>query len=500
MQVVMELQNEKYIMFKINNPRGSGEEQEMERRGRSVPNRAMACSNGRILAIKIPIDGADILMFYHEGKLRRSLKKRERGKKYGETEPDTSFQTEKRQVINFEVVSMSFSKKNPSLMLVCGDSHFQLYTLIEGRDCKRNNYSVAMNGDRIIKAAWLPESSNRILLVGSREIRLVEFMDVTSSSNFKIVGKYSSAKPIADFQLAKEEESSVVHLYVSDHEGNLFHERITDEEKVCALSNKIAIPGFEGNEGVTSLLVSEQPGLCLMAFREGSNLLCRMRDRAISKMLDLRLQALISPRSESFTTMDRSGHVVFDAKLIYSSKEAAIIVCMLRKDGQNTGGNVAVIELSSANSVHIQCLNGNNRTDSYEVMPYDDEGQSERFMIMGIQNDGTVWVKPYEVRISLTQAVKQEDLSEDRLEEYNKLIREWNLLTEVGGGNRKIDFKECSGKLNSVNMNETAGEKLVLTLNSHVFVMGLILRADNPGLLTFRVFDQEYEFNIRQPR
>jgi len=49
-------------------------------------------------------------------------------------------------------------------------------------------------------------------------------------------------------------------------------------------------------------------------------------------------------------------------------------------------------------------------------------------------------------------------------------------------------------------MNETPGEKLVLTLNANVFVLGLVLRADNPGLLTFTLFDKEYEFNIRQPR
>ena len=58
----MELQNEKYIMFKINGSRG-GDDQEYDKRGRSVPNRALACSNGRIMAVKVPTDGNDVLMF-----------------------------------------------------------------------------------------------------------------------------------------------------------------------------------------------------------------------------------------------------------------------------------------------------------------------------------------------------------------------------------------------------------------------------------------------------
>lgn len=178
----------------------------------------------------------------------------------------------------------------------------------------------------------------------------------------------------------------------------------------------MSVPGFDGNAGITSFMVNEQSGLCLMSFREGSNLLCRMRDNVITKLIDLRLQALISPRSESYAIMDRSGYVIVDARLIFSSKEAAIITCLIRRGGQNTGGNVAIIEISGTNSVHIQCLNGNNRTDSYEVVPYEDEGQSQRFMILGIQNDGTMWLRPYEVRISLTQSPKQEDLTEDKLE------------------------------------------------------------------------------------
>ena len=49
-------------------------------------------------------------------------------------------------------------------------------------------------------------------------------------------------------------------------------------------------------------------------------------------------------------------------------------------------------------------------------------------------------------------------------------------------------------------MNETPGEKLVLTLNANVFGTGLVIRVDAPGLLNFTLFDREYEFNVRQPR
>ena len=202
-------------------------------------------------------------------------------------------------------------------------------------------------------------------------------MDASSNSNLRIVSRYPSAKPIADFYISKNSESSVTRLYVCDHEGNVFIERLASEEdRGSPLSNRIQIPGFDGNSGVTSFMVSEQSGLCMLSFREGSNLLCRMGDNAISKLIDLRLQALISPRSESYAVMDRSGHVIVDARLIFSSKEAAIITCMIRRAGQNAGGNVAIIEISGANSIQIQCLNGNNRTDSYEVVPYEDEGQS----------------------------------------------------------------------------------------------------------------------------
>lgn len=51
-----------------------------------------------------------------------------------------------------------------------------------------------------------------------------------------------------------------------------------------------------------------------------------------------------------------------------------------------------------------------------------------------------------------------------------------------------------------MNMNEVLGEKLIVTINAHVFVTGLVLRVDTLGLLSFTLFDREYEFNIRHPR
>jgi hypothetical protein len=100
----------------------------------------------------------------------------------------------------------------------------------------------------------------------------------------------------------------------------------------------------------------------MVAFREGSNVLYRLRDNAVSKTMDMRLQMLISQRSEYYSILDRSGHVVSDAKLIFESKEAAIITCLLRKPNQNTGGNLTIIELSGVNSIHIQILNSNFKT------------------------------------------------------------------------------------------------------------------------------------------
>jgi hypothetical protein len=57
-----------------------------------------------------------------------------------------------------------------------------------------------------------------------------------------------------------------------------------------------------------------------------------------------------------------------------------------------------------------------------------------------------------------------------------------------------------SAKLNSVNMNEVPGEKLQIGLNSNVFVTGIVIRIDSPSLVSFNIFDQDYEFNVKQPR
>lgn len=57
--------------------------------------------------------------------------------------------------------------------------------------------------------------------------------------------------------------------------------------------------------------------------------------------------------------------------------------------------------------MNIQCLNGNHHTDSFEVISYDDDEQTERFIVIGMQSDATMWMKPYEVRTPLTQSSKQ---------------------------------------------------------------------------------------------
>jgi hypothetical protein len=64
---------------------------------------------------------------------------------------------------------MSFSKKNPSLLLICGDTNFQLYTITEGKDYRKTSYpNSIVGGDRIIKALWMPESGTRIIVATSK--------------------------------------------------------------------------------------------------------------------------------------------------------------------------------------------------------------------------------------------------------------------------------------------------------------------------------------------
>lgn len=193
----------------------------------------------------------------------------------------------------------------------------------------------------------------------------------------------------------------------------------------------------------------------------------------------MKLQALVSPRSDYSNTLERVGHVITNVKELYISKEASIFACLLKKPrlGPNAPGNFAIIEISGTNNMNIQFTNGNFKTETFQILSYDDEGDSDKFLILIVETDGSVWLKPYEIRRGLIQQPKFESLSEDRIEEYNKAILDKNFLNFIGpGGSRCLEFKEYM-KLSPPNMNDL-GEKLQLTFNQFAFVTGIIFRID----------------------
>jgi hypothetical protein len=83
-----------------------------------------------------------------------------------------------------------------------------------------------LGGDRIIKVLWMPESSTRIALAITKEVRIYEITDASSNPNLRVVCRYQSTKPIYDFTLNNNDEGSEVFMYVCDQEGSLFRERI----------------------------------------------------------------------------------------------------------------------------------------------------------------------------------------------------------------------------------------------------------------------------------
>lgn len=66
-------------------------------------------------------------------------------------------------------------------------------------------------------------------------------------------------------------------------------------------------------------------------------------------------------------------------------------------------------------------MNEGFKTENFAVINYEDDTSKQKFIIVGVQTDGYLWMKTYEVRKVAGKHI-QTDIQDDKLETYNKEV------------------------------------------------------------------------------
>ena len=128
--VTTEISQEKYIILRLNNVRLPVDRNDYQQPGRPSLDRKMKMTTGKPLICSnqkyITVAMGSMITFFHEHKLKRSFKKKEKAKRFNEAEGEEAFEAGKKMNVPFEIVDMSYSDRAENYLGVLGNGQFSL--------------------------------------------------------------------------------------------------------------------------------------------------------------------------------------------------------------------------------------------------------------------------------------------------------------------------------------------------------------------------------------
>ena len=248
-------------------------------------------------------------------------------------------------------------------------------------------------------------------------------------------------------------------------------------------------------------MVSSKSDIGFLALKDGSNILFKVYNNKVSKSLNLKFVRIFNTTNTNYSFLETIGNTMFNVREIHCSNEVTVLACLVRRENSSqSGGNFAIFEIHGEKNIIISIQNESFKTESFEVINYEDELTDQKFIFVGVQVDGFLWMKSYELKKLSSRHPKEEQLSEDKIEFYNRSLMQSGFLRYHVGEYRATDFKEHI-KLPFADINTTnVYKEIEVKFKANAFVTGISLRVEQLGNIKFRIGDSVFEFNVRKPR